>query len=371
MTPGGEQEHQLVKGQYKTQPNHVRLLDGSVHAYAPVAEVPAEMHRYVEELASNAFGRAHPVVQAAFSHYAFVAVHPFADGNGRVARALASTYLYRAANVPLLIFADQRTEYFSALHRADEDDYWPFTQYAFDCAIGAVKLVSDTLKTAAAPSPEAGLGRMQELLTAQGDLTYDELNNLGVVVYSRMQEIFQERVNELPKVRGVEASVGGGSGSSIPEQDGFRPFANQHMALLVRTASPAQAEHAATFYVYVSKNKDAAETVLVRCFDPGESIVFALSEINPEPRTAARARLKSLADRTLGNLFKRLETGAADAFARAATSNSRLQPWRWSRRCKQQIAQKVPHSPSAASAFRVLVPRRPGGSLAVLSPVRS
>lgn len=30
------------------------------------------------------FVKAHPVLQAAWAHFAFVAVHPFADGNGRV-----------------------------------------------------------------------------------------------------------------------------------------------------------------------------------------------------------------------------------------------------------------------------------------------
>ena len=43
------------------------------------------------------------------AHPAFVRIHPFADGNGRVARALAAVFLYRRPGVPLVIFADQKT----------------------------------------------------------------------------------------------------------------------------------------------------------------------------------------------------------------------------------------------------------------------
>src|SRR5215211_4641360 len=102
----GWQDAPLVKGKYKERPNHVVTGSGAVHAYAPVAETAPEMSRLVDELGTSAFREAHPVIQAAYAHYAFVAIHPFADGNGRVARALSSVYLYRGAYVPLLVFAD-------------------------------------------------------------------------------------------------------------------------------------------------------------------------------------------------------------------------------------------------------------------------
>src|SRR5258708_4009997 len=86
-TEVGVQTRPLPKGQYKTNPNHVLLADGSIHAYCPVDLTPSEMHRLVSELQSEAFNRASPVQQAAYAHYAFVAIHPFPDGNGRVARA--------------------------------------------------------------------------------------------------------------------------------------------------------------------------------------------------------------------------------------------------------------------------------------------
>jgi len=92
----GLQEQQLPLGAYKALPNHVMKSDGIVHSWAPVDLVPAEMQRLCTELRRPEFEAAHPVWQASYAHYAFVSVHPFADGNGRVARALASVYTYRA-----------------------------------------------------------------------------------------------------------------------------------------------------------------------------------------------------------------------------------------------------------------------------------
>ena len=66
-----------------------------------------------------AFEQAHPVLRTAYAHYALVVVHPFADLNGRAARALASTFLLQAQQIPLVIFADQRNEYLDALTAAD------------------------------------------------------------------------------------------------------------------------------------------------------------------------------------------------------------------------------------------------------------
>lgn len=126
LTPVGVQERPLVLGAYKTDPNHVQLADGSFHAYAPVGEVAEEVRRLVVELQGEAFAAAHPVLQAAYAHHAFTSIHPFADGNGRVARLLASTYLLRAASIPLWVETTDRSPYLDALAAADRGDHAAF-----------------------------------------------------------------------------------------------------------------------------------------------------------------------------------------------------------------------------------------------------
>ena len=110
ITAVGPQEQTLPKGEYKTQPNSpLNFANNVIHGYAPPLDTPSEMARMVHELRTEAFERAHPVLQAAYAHAAFVCIHPFADGNGRVSRALASMFLYRSPGIPLVIFADQKS----------------------------------------------------------------------------------------------------------------------------------------------------------------------------------------------------------------------------------------------------------------------
>ncbi|MCL2848988.1 MAG: Fic family protein [Micrococcales bacterium] len=162
---GGFQDQPLPKGAYKSMPNNPTRRDtGQVHDYAPPSDTPAEMARLVDELAAPAFCDAHPVLQACYAHYAFVCVHPFADGNGRVARALASVYLYRNPGVPFLVFADQRDTYLDGLEAADTGDSRPFVEFAVQRVIDTVNLVEQSI-AAAGPEPDTnGLAEWAEKL---------------------------------------------------------------------------------------------------------------------------------------------------------------------------------------------------------------
>jgi Fic family protein len=55
LTPQGWREHRLRRGEYKTSSNHVRLGDGSFHAYAPISSTSPEMHRLVLEVRGDTF----------------------------------------------------------------------------------------------------------------------------------------------------------------------------------------------------------------------------------------------------------------------------------------------------------------------------
>lgn len=100
------QDHILAAGDYKHHPNHVRQGDGGWLATAPVAQVTGEIDALVARVGNPNFARLHPVAQAAYLLHALDHVRPFADGNGRVARALASARLLRAASVPFLVLDD-------------------------------------------------------------------------------------------------------------------------------------------------------------------------------------------------------------------------------------------------------------------------
>jgi Fic family protein len=155
LTDQGWQDQELTKGEYKRLPNNPHLPDGRQHHYAPPIRVKEEMERLVAELATPAFLAAQAPLQAAYAHYAFVAIHPFADGNGRVARALTSIYLVRATSVPFVLFADQKPGYQDALGEADRGNWGAFSEYVRDRSMDGMRAAATSL-VAARPefSPE-------------------------------------------------------------------------------------------------------------------------------------------------------------------------------------------------------------------------
>ncbi len=165
-TPVGVQHHPLVKGTYKSHPNHVQLIDGTTHAYCPVALTAPEMHRLVTELAGADFVAAHPVVQAAYAHHALVSVHPFADGNGRVSRALASVFTYRAGSIPVVVHADQRPEYFDALASADRGEVDSFVGFVLRAAVDTMQRLTLALREARQRYPGETVREIAELYEA-------------------------------------------------------------------------------------------------------------------------------------------------------------------------------------------------------------
>ncbi|BCJ72882.1 hypothetical protein CS0771_24260 [Catellatospora sp. IY07-71] len=113
----------LPQGEWKAQANHVRRPDGTMLEYTPPEHVPGQMDRLVELY--KATEGAHPVVRAAWLHHRFICIHPFADGNGRVARALTLLVLLRERYAPLVVDRRNRPDYIAALDAANDGDLRP------------------------------------------------------------------------------------------------------------------------------------------------------------------------------------------------------------------------------------------------------
>lgn len=115
----------LLRGAYKIHPNNPVRRDGAIHEYCPPEHVAAEMDRLIEFHASHA--SVPPEVEAAWLHHRFTQIHPFQDGNGRVARCLATLVFIRAGWFPLVIrdTRQERERYLDALAAADHGDDAP------------------------------------------------------------------------------------------------------------------------------------------------------------------------------------------------------------------------------------------------------
>ena len=101
---GNRLEIVLVKGKFKEQANNPKRPDGVTHEYCPPIHVDSEMDRLLAFL--NEYSAQDPVIVSAWLHHRFAQIHPYQDGNGRVARALTSLVLLRADLLPLVVDRD-------------------------------------------------------------------------------------------------------------------------------------------------------------------------------------------------------------------------------------------------------------------------
>jgi Fic family protein len=99
----------------------------TVHFEAPTAErLDAEMAAFIAWF--NATPAMDPVLKAAIAHFWFVTIHPFEDGNGRIARAIADMALARADGTKERFYSmssqveAERKEYYRELETAQRGE---------------------------------------------------------------------------------------------------------------------------------------------------------------------------------------------------------------------------------------------------------
>lgn len=119
--PGGMTTSYVIHaGQYKSHPNSVITRYGDRFEYASPEETPALMsdlvNWYNEE---EKRGTLSPVELAALFHYRYIRIHPFEDGNGRIARLMVNFILFRHGYPMIVVRSRKKQEYLEALHKTD------------------------------------------------------------------------------------------------------------------------------------------------------------------------------------------------------------------------------------------------------------
>ena len=124
-----------------------------VHYQAPAAvRLPGEMRRFVAW--TNKGDRTDAVLRAAIAHFWFVTIHPFDDGNGRIARAIADWQLARSENSAQRFYSmssqilKEREAYYGTLERAQRGslDITAWLQWFLDCLERAFDGTGTTLR---------------------------------------------------------------------------------------------------------------------------------------------------------------------------------------------------------------------------------
>lgn len=96
-----------------------------------------------------------PVLKAALAHLWFVTIHPFDDGNGRIARAIADLALARSDRSPKRFYSMsaqirvEREDYYDILERSQKGDLeiTPWMSWFLDCLDRALHGAESTLAT--------------------------------------------------------------------------------------------------------------------------------------------------------------------------------------------------------------------------------
>lgn len=119
------------------------FIAGARHVPPSPKLVPEFMKEALQELNSSSKG-IDAVISAARLHHRLAWVHPFTDGNGRLARLLMNLRLMRAGLPPVVLKKPERRAYYSALEKADAGDLAPLTTFiakhveeALDLYLGA------------------------------------------------------------------------------------------------------------------------------------------------------------------------------------------------------------------------------------------
>ncbi len=132
----------ITPGRYKQESNNVRTLTGEVFEFTSPLDTPSAMMELVkwanEEIESPTL---HPSVFASMLHYKFIYIHPFDDGNGRIARILMNIVLQMNGYPPVIIKVDAKERYYSALRDADIGNLNAFIEYIGILLIESLELI--------------------------------------------------------------------------------------------------------------------------------------------------------------------------------------------------------------------------------------
>ncbi len=212
-------EPKLV-GAYKVSAN-VIMSAGQVVYRPPGPQAAKPGTRALIEWLEGQGKSTHPIVASACAHYEMARLHPFRDGNGRVARALATWVLYhRDFDTQHLFAVDQYFKedhegYYQALQRVhkEDDELTPWLEYVALAVLETLGRTYRRIEHLALPRSAKGLSltRQQErlLLELQGKrgLTVAELQRLlgveRVQVYRVLRPLVKKRILEKSTTRPV------------------------------------------------------------------------------------------------------------------------------------------------------------------------
>jgi prophage maintenance system killer protein len=190
-----------------------------VHQYCPPEHAASQMDRLLQMHHEHAPRGVGVEVEAAWLHHRFARIHPFADGNGRVARSIASLVFIKVGWFPLVVKRDDRARYIEALEKADAEDLRPliamFVEAQRNALIQASEVAHDVRPIT---SSHDAIVAARDRLLQRGRVpakewvgARDTANTLHQLAMKRFEQVAQELRDEIGSlVKGFAFGVGTG-----------------------------------------------------------------------------------------------------------------------------------------------------------------
>ncbi len=186
-------------GNYRDKQVVVRsALDSSIVFRPPVfVEIPYLMEEFFNWLNSPQTQQLHPIFRAAITHYQIVFIHPFIEGNGRTARAMATLVLYSSGYDFKRFFSlekyfdDDVHQYYQALLSVQQQNdmtYW-IEYFCYGLAIEIDKVKQQVLKLSKDTKLKQELGGQQVALSERQIVLLELFQSREEVTSADAQEV--------------------------------------------------------------------------------------------------------------------------------------------------------------------------------------
>ncbi len=289
------QQQKLPKGVYKSQSNHVMLADGSVHNYAPVLETPNEMQRFVSELQKEDFRQSPAILQSAYIHHCLTHIHPFADGNGRTARLVASIPLLAKWSVPLVIFSDDASDYFAVQNKADKGDNQPFVAFLNTITFDLLSIIVGRLRlTAAEDASTMSTANASDLVNSYKDAA-TEIETAATRLDSLLAATLAKKCEQFNADTSVVVTL---LNSSVVRVSlaGYRP-SGQGFTVQMFLDGVSASTIVNNIQVNIADSDDALQILLQSKSQPG--LAVSPDRVYPRPKQMLKVQLETWIDEML------------------------------------------------------------------------
>lgn len=195
----------LLKGQFKKFDNNPKRADGTIFLYCPPVHVDSEIDKLISIHAELEERKIKPVIISAWFHHTFTQIHPFQDGNGRLARLLASLILIRHGLFPFTVKGTEKKKYIDSLELADNNE--PQNLVDYFCEVEKRNIEEVLNLKLESPVSKKSLEEITDVFTQklgtwkQGlqKERLDTIKNNRIKIFDFSKSVFNETLIELRK----------------------------------------------------------------------------------------------------------------------------------------------------------------------------